>query len=118
MTWTTLTFRVTTPLFNGGADPDGSAGFRSGAEDGIRVASIRGAMRFWFRALAGTVAGLDLDLLAGLEREVFGDAGNSSPVHMRIPAQPRIEHTKAPDFLKGEALQVDHLPARSGADLL
>jgi CRISPR/Cas system CMR-associated protein Cmr1 (group 7 of RAMP superfamily) len=47
MTWTTLTLQVTTPLFNGGADPDGSAGFRPEREAGVRVASIRGAMRFW-----------------------------------------------------------------------
>jgi CRISPR type III-B/RAMP module RAMP protein Cmr1 len=102
MTWTTLTLEVTTPLFNGGADPDGSAGFRPDDEAGVRVASIRGAMRFWFRALAGTVAGPDLRLLAGLERHVFGDAGNPSPLQMRIPQQPRIERTEAPEFLAGE----------------
>lgn len=100
MTWTTVTFRVTTPLFSGGADPDGSGGFRAPDGDSIRVASIRGAMRFWFRALAGTVAGPDLGLLAALERDVFGDAGTPSPVQLRIPAQPRVEHTKVPDFLK------------------
>ena len=55
MAWTTLTLQVTTPLFNGGADPDGAAGFRPDQESGIRVASIRGAMRFWFRALAGCI---------------------------------------------------------------
>jgi CRISPR-associated protein Cmr1 len=102
MTWTTLTVEVTTPLFNGGADPDGSAGFRPDDDAGIRVASIRGAMRFWFRALAGTVAGPDLRLLAGLECHVFGDAGNPSPLQMRIPQQPRVERTEAPDFLAGE----------------
>jgi CRISPR type III-B/RAMP module RAMP protein Cmr1 len=102
MTWTTLTLEITTPLFNGGADPDGSAGFRPDDEAGIRVASIRGAMRFWFRALAGTVAGPDLRLLAALERQVFGDAGNPSPLQMRIPQQPRVERTDAPDFLAGE----------------
>jgi CRISPR type III-B/RAMP module RAMP protein Cmr1 len=102
MTWTTLTLEVTTPLFNGGADPDGSAGFRPDDEAGVRVASIRGAMRFWFRALAGTVAGPDLRLLAGLERQVFGDAGNPSPLQIRIPQQPRIERTDAPEFLAGE----------------
>ncbi|HLI39921.1 MAG TPA: type III-B CRISPR module RAMP protein Cmr1 [Streptosporangiaceae bacterium] len=101
MTWTTLTLQVTTPLFNGGADPDDSYGFRPGGEAGLRVASIRGAMRFWFRALAGTVAGPDLRLLADLERHVFGDAGNPSPVQLRIPAQPRAERTQAPGFLNG-----------------
>jgi CRISPR type III-B/RAMP module RAMP protein Cmr1 len=64
MTWTTLTLQVTTPLFNGGADPDGSAGLRPDQEAGIRVASIRGSMRFWFRALVGVLTGPDLRLLA------------------------------------------------------
>jgi CRISPR/Cas system CMR-associated protein Cmr1 (group 7 of RAMP superfamily) len=90
MAWTTLTLRVTTPLFNSGADS---------ADAGVRVASIRGAMRFWFRALAGTVAGPDLKLLAALERRVFGDAGNSSPVQMRIPSPPRA--TRDVSFLQG-----------------
>ncbi|MGH3221698.1 MAG: RAMP superfamily CRISPR-associated protein [Streptosporangiaceae bacterium] len=97
MAWTTLTLQVTTPLFNGGADPDGSAGFRPDPEAGIRVASIRGAMRFWFRALAGVLTGPDLPLLAALERRVFGGVsgqhGNesavSSPLILRLPDPPR-----------------------------
>jgi CRISPR-associated protein Cmr1 len=97
MTWTTLTLQVTTPLFNGGADPDGSAGFRPGQEAGVRVASIRGAMRFWFRALAGALTGPDLRLLAGLERRVFGgmvgqrtdESAASSPLILRLPDPPR-----------------------------
>lgn len=102
MPWTTLTLRVTTPLFNGGADPADDAGLRPTADAGVRVASVRGAMRFWFRALAGTVAGPDLRLLAELERRVFGDAGTASAVQVRIPAQPRITRTRMPDFLTGD----------------
>ena len=52
MAWTTLTLEVATPLFNGGADQDGSAGFGTANDPGVRVGSIRGAMRFWFRAVA------------------------------------------------------------------
>src|SRR5580692_708432 len=104
MTWTTLTLQVTTPLFNGGADPDGSAGFRPDPEAGIRVASVRGAMRFWFRALAGVLTGPDLPLLAALERRVFGgasddrqDAGSAaSPVLLRIPRQPAVVPASGP----------------------
>ncbi len=86
MPWTTLTLQVTTPLFNGGADIGPSDG------TGIRVSSIRGAMRWWFRALAGAVTGPDLALLSQLERKVFGgaaagDDGRSSPVRLRIPQQ-------------------------------
>ena len=103
MTWTTLTLQVTTPLFNGGADPDGTAGFRPDHEAGVRVASIRGAMRFWFRALAGTVAGPELGLLSAMERHVFGDAGNASPVVVRIPRQPVVADAGNRHFLGGES---------------
>jgi hypothetical protein len=104
MEWTTLTLQVTTPLFNGGADPDGSAGFRPGHEAAIRVASVRGAMRFWFRALAGVLTGPDLPLLAALERRVFGGASDgrqgadsaASPVLLRIPKQPAVVAASGP----------------------
>jgi hypothetical protein len=98
MEWTTLTLQVATPLFNGGADPDGSAGLRPRQEAGIRVASVRGAMRFWFRALAGTLTGSNVRLLAALERRVFGgiadqrgsdEAAMASPLILRIPDPPR-----------------------------
>jgi hypothetical protein len=89
MTWTTLTMQVATPLFNGGAG--------AGTDDdaGIRVASIRGAMRFWFRALAGALTGPDLRLLGALEHRVFGGVGSghgdgavASPLLLRIPGPP------------------------------
>lgn len=99
--WTTLTLEVTTPLFNGGADPDGTAGFRPAAEAGVRVASLRGAMRFWFRALAGTVAGPDLTLLARMEEAVFGSAQAASPVKMRIRGQPKMSRDRKPKFIQG-----------------
>jgi CRISPR-associated protein Cmr1 len=93
--------QVTTPLFNGGADPDGQAGFQANAEAGVRPASLRGAMRFWFRALAGIITGPDLGLLAGLEREVFGHTEQSSSVRLRIPRQPAVTSPEGDhDFLK------------------
>ena len=107
---------VTTPLFNGGADPDGNAGFRPDEEAGVRVASIRGAMRFWFRALAGTVAGPDLRLLAGLERHVFGDAGNPSPLSDAPPAATPDRAHGDTGLPRGRDGQVDWLPARPGND--
>ena len=67
-----------TPLFLGGADPRG--------EPELRAASIRGALRFWLRALLGGVIGdRDLDALRKAESAVFGstDAG-ASPVLVRI----------------------------------
>lgn len=110
MPWTTLTLRVTTPLFNGGADPANEAALRPADEAGVRVASIRGAMRFWFRALAGALTGPDLGLLAGMERLVFGGAGSeaggpgSSPLLLRIPRQPAIVPPSGPhEFLPAAA---------------
>jgi CRISPR type III-B/RAMP module RAMP protein Cmr1 len=81
MTWTTLELQVTTPLFNGGADP-------AAMDSGVRVSSVRGAMRFWFRALVGGVSGPDLNLLAKLENTVFGSTEASCPVPLRIPDPP------------------------------
>jgi CRISPR-associated protein Cmr1 len=101
--WTTLALQVTTPLFNGGADADGTAGFRPAAEAGVRAASLRGAMRFWFRALAGTVAGPDLALLARMEEAVFGSAQAASPVKVRIrrEGQPKVSRDREPKFIQG-----------------
>jgi len=84
MTWTTLHLEVTTPLFNSGAGPAGA----SGRQPGVRVPSLRGAMRFWFRALVGGVTGPNLSLLAELERMVFGSTEASCPVPLRIPDPP------------------------------
>lgn len=88
--WITLHLEVTTPLFNGGADPVDKDGLRPEDEAGIRPASLRGAMRFWFRALAGIVTGPDLRLLARIEHEVFGHTDHASPVRLRIPRQPEV----------------------------
>lgn len=85
MSWTTITLDVTTPLFNDGGDDDA----------GLRVPSLLGAMRFWFRALAGAHLGPDLPAVAAWEARVFGgasaggdDRSASSPVQWRIPRQP------------------------------
>src|SRR5580692_7305259 len=88
--WVTLRLQVTTPLFNGGADPDSRADLRPEPEAGVRVASLRGVMRYWFRALAGCGIGPDLRLLAELESRVFGSAEYPSPLVMRIPSQPEV----------------------------
>ncbi|MCD0448608.1 type III-B CRISPR module RAMP protein Cmr1 [Actinocorallia sp. API 0066] len=87
MTWTTLTLTVTTPLFNAGAvngrEPDSD-------KTGIRVPSLRGALRFWFRALAGVITGPDLALLSELEGRALGHTGNASPVRFRVSRQPPL----------------------------
>jgi hypothetical protein len=119
MPWTTLNMQVTTPLFNGGADPTDESGLRSANEPGLRVASIRGAMRFWFRALAGAFTGPDLALLAAMERRVFGgisgkagdEAAMPSPLVLRLPDPPKPDRsTLKPAFLKdGKARGIVYL---------
>jgi CRISPR-associated protein Cmr1 len=69
-----------TPLFLGGADPRG--------EPELRAASIRGALRFWLRALLGGFTGSSphgLDQLRQAESKVFGStATGASSVIVRI----------------------------------
>ncbi len=91
MTWTKLHLTVTTPVFN-------SDGNQEHAE--IRVPSIRGAMRFWLRAMAGVMAGNDLRALSAIEHKVMGSTAHSSPVKLRIPHQPASSDTSHPDFLR------------------
>jgi CRISPR-associated protein Cmr1 len=78
MTEVTLRLETITPLFLGGADPRGTPE--------LRAASVRGALRFWLRALLGGVIGdSNLDALRQAEAAVFGstDTG-ASPVVVRI----------------------------------
>jgi CRISPR-associated protein Cmr1 len=73
-----LCLETITPLFLTGADPRG--------EPELRATSIRGALRFWLRALLGGVIGdKDLDALRKAESAVFGstDTG-ASPVVVRV----------------------------------
>jgi CRISPR type III-B/RAMP module RAMP protein Cmr1 len=98
--WTTVALEVITPLFNGSADSADEASPRAVGEAGIRVASLRGAMQFWFRALAGTLAGPDLRLLARMEEAVFGSAQLPSPIKMRIHGQPRVSRDREPRFIQ------------------
>lgn len=83
MAWTTFHLSVTTPLFNHD-DPT----------TGLRVASVRGAMRFWFRALAGTRYGSNVAALARAEQWVFGSTERACPVRLRLSNQPGA-HTMA-----------------------
>ena len=98
MSWATIGLQVTTPLFNAGHDPDGRD--QNGADaTGLRVPSLLGAMRFWFRAMAGAHLGHDVAELRRWEGRVFGraaadrGAGNddaASPIQWRIARQPRV----------------------------
>jgi CRISPR-associated protein Cmr1 len=95
MSWTDLAFTVTTPMFLGRGDTQG---------DGFRVPELRGALRFWFRALAAERVGNDLALLAALEGSVFGAAtggrGRPSAVRLRVKDAPDPTDTLAPPWLR------------------
>lgn len=67
---------VLTPLFLAGADPNGSPE--------LRAPSIRGALRWWYRALLGGRGLTDLAALREAEQSVFGRTGRASPVRLRV----------------------------------
>ena len=83
--------KVLTPMFMGGANPYD--------EPELRAASIRGAMRFWFRAMAGAITN-DPKEVYRLESKVFGDTEKKSKVVVRVLKQPTIENF-------GKSLQMD-----------
>lgn len=85
-----LTLETLTPMFLGGADPLG--------DPELRPSSLRGVMRFWFRALHAGVQGSDnLNALRNAESDVFGNTEKGSPVVVRLQGTPRPEefHSKA-----------------------
>lgn len=71
--------QVLTPLFIAGADPRG-ADLR---KEGIRAPSLRGALRFWFRAMMGGVIGSYYENVRVMEDEIFGTTENASKVVIR-----------------------------------
>lgn len=68
----TVDLEAVTPLFLGGANQD---------EPEARAASFRGALRFWWRALA---AEPDLAKLRAREAAVFGDTSRASAVRVDV----------------------------------
>ncbi|GAA3732394.1 type III-B CRISPR module RAMP protein Cmr1 [Salinactinospora qingdaonensis] len=97
MAWTQVRLRVTTPLFN------------HTDTDGLRVSSLRGPMRFWLRALAGTRVGPHIGTLRQLENTVFGSTDNPAPVRMRLVDPPGAVTAPRPAFL-------DTAPAEDDGD--
>ncbi len=70
------TYRVVTPLFCAGADPN---------KPELRVPSFKGALRFWWRALAWARCGRNLAAIRRQEDGLFGSAaGGQSRVSMRF----------------------------------
>jgi CRISPR-associated protein Cmr1 len=82
-----LACEVVTPLFCAGADQQ---------KPEIRVPSIRGAMRFWFRALMGGIMGDQLSSLRALESSIFGETERASTIALRV-AERRVTRKNAGD---------------------
>ncbi|HEX2419110.1 MAG TPA: type III-B CRISPR module RAMP protein Cmr1, partial [Micromonosporaceae bacterium] len=81
ITWHPFTIRFVTPTFLG-QDPghvnDHSSPFP------FPVASLRGALRYWLRALVGAHVGNNLKALRQVEREVYGAAEGDSGTPSRV----------------------------------
>lgn len=98
----TATFEVVTPLFPGGADPANTAE--------LRAPSIKGVLRFWWRALAWSRLGGDMGAIRREEARLFGAAGEESADAKESTGQAsfilRVVRAKPPESLsKGETLQ-------------
>jgi CRISPR-associated protein Cmr1 len=78
---TVYTLTVITPLFLYGADQK---------KPEIRAASVRGQLRYWFRAIEGAGTS-DLNQLWTAESEVFGSTAGSSVVSLRFYAQGELK---------------------------
>src|SRR5438132_7646509 len=69
-----------TPLWIGGAS----------AQAELRPPSVRGCLRFWFRALAGGLLQESLPEIFQAESAVFGGPARASSVVVRLFGSPRI----------------------------
>lgn len=67
---------ILTPLFLGGAQQD--------TDVELRPASVRGAMRFWYRALYAGIHGDDGRALQHAEGELFGDTTAASHIIVKL----------------------------------
>jgi len=71
-----LKFQTLTPLFLGGANPRGIPE--------LRASSVRGAMRYWLRAVLGGTIGDDYETVHKRESEVLGDTDTASGLTVRL----------------------------------
>jgi len=86
----TLELETVTPLFIAGADQ------RNIENEGLRAPSLRGLLRWWFRAIMGSMT--SIDCLKILENEIFGSTKISSPVKIKTT----IEEISSLKFIKEE----------------
>ena len=98
------TYRIVTPMFCGGADPNRSAE--------VRLPSFKGVLRFWWRALAwGRLGGglneRELEKIRKREATLFGSAdGGQSRVLMRLGGVPKPTVVRAGSVLGRDGKEV------------
>lgn len=86
------TYRVTTPMFCGGA---------SGEKAELRLPSFKGVLRYWWRALAWSKYDGYLTKINKEEDELFGSArGGQSRVSMRLESQTTTKSRRVRDELE------------------
>ncbi|HEX6076904.1 MAG TPA: type III-B CRISPR module RAMP protein Cmr1 [Micromonosporaceae bacterium] len=95
ITWHPFTIRFVTPAFLG-QDPGHVDGHSSAFP--FPVASLRGALRYWLRALVGAHVGNNLEALRRVEEKVYGaaaggDSGTPSRVLLRCRQPVRRANT-------------------------
>lgn len=97
-TWT-LRLRTITPLFGGSATPR-----EVDAENPVRSASVRGHLRFWWRAVAGARYGTAEELFKA-EEAIWGSAQRYGKVALRVLEQKAGKAVKPSDLVgdKGTA---------------
>lgn len=78
-------FKIVTPLFMSGADQDNAE---------LRPPSIKGVIRFWWRALAYSRFNGDLSKLAEREEALFGSTGQVASVIIRVSTPSKCAITK------------------------
>ncbi|HDQ72525.1 MAG TPA: type III-B CRISPR module RAMP protein Cmr1 [Chloroflexi bacterium] len=104
-----LELEAITPLFLGGAEPRGSP-------PELRAASVRGALRYWLRALlGGTMGDGDLDALRATEDSVFGSTNAGASAIILTLAHNGLETT---EFRKRGAIRERGQFKPEGADYL
>lgn len=100
------TYKVVTPMFCGGADPQRAE---------LRLSSFKGVLRYWWRALAWAEYKGDLDKIRERENKLFGSAeGGQSLVIMRLGTIDR-DHLDAIRTEKDETLTVSSKVGHGGS---
>src|SRR5215218_8971789 len=100
----TFQVEIVTPCFLGGA--------RDRAE--WRGASIRGQLRWWFRAVAGARFAGDLDQVRAAEEEIFGSTQRSSAVRISPSRGPEAEKGAGGEALLDDSVTAEELAERWG----